>query len=218
MLSGETKLYDLRNRDYPNKRGDSFRSLQVFECWVCGALSNEVVMGGWPGYGVRVICPNACECWHHALEDSIKALDESFDRKMKELRLPFLNEIKDDYVPIDGDGDAVLKKNEEIRTKTPYRCGGCGALTNRIIIKENQCGNECMAMRCLQHDKVWHRELVEKFKEFSEQDEKVKQFLRKSCTDRETVKNDLVGNPDRNLKKWMTNVRSWKLGQRCDHL
>ena len=46
-MSETVKLYDLRERNYPDKRGDVFRSLQVFECRVCGALTNRVVMGGY---------------------------------------------------------------------------------------------------------------------------------------------------------------------------
>jgi hypothetical protein len=70
-MSDTVILYNLQKRDYPNKRGDVFRSTQVFECDVCHALTNEVVMGGYPGYGVRVICPNSCECWHHVLEHKL---------------------------------------------------------------------------------------------------------------------------------------------------
>lgn len=71
----EVKLYDIRKRDYPNKRGDSFRSLQVFKCWVCGALTNQVIMGGYLGYGVRAICPQSDQCWHHELEEKIRWLN-----------------------------------------------------------------------------------------------------------------------------------------------
>ncbi|MBI5421136.1 MAG: hypothetical protein HZA35_02375 [Parcubacteria group bacterium] len=60
-------LYDMRKKDYPNKRDDTFRTLQVFKCWVCGGLTNRVTMGGYPGYGVATICPNSSECWHHEL-------------------------------------------------------------------------------------------------------------------------------------------------------
>ena len=66
----EIRLYDLRQNNYPDKRGDSFRSLQIFECSVCGAITNEVHMGGWPGYGVRYTCPNSAEKWHHNLQDA----------------------------------------------------------------------------------------------------------------------------------------------------
>ncbi len=67
-------LYDLDRRDYPSERGDVFRTLQVFRCSVCQALSNRVVMGGYPGYGVRTICPNAHACWHHLLEQRVSRL------------------------------------------------------------------------------------------------------------------------------------------------
>src|SRR3989338_5823319 len=38
------RLYDLRKDNFPDKRGDDFRSLQVFTCWVCGVVTNRVVM------------------------------------------------------------------------------------------------------------------------------------------------------------------------------
>lgn len=68
------RLYDISQRNYPNQRGDSFRSLQVFECRVCAAVTNHVVMGGWPGYGMRIICPNSDKCWHHEIELKIEWL------------------------------------------------------------------------------------------------------------------------------------------------
>jgi len=67
-------LYDLRVGNYPNRRGDEFRSLQVHECRVCGAVTNRVVMGGAPGYGVRTICPQSHHHWHHELEAKVRAL------------------------------------------------------------------------------------------------------------------------------------------------
>lgn len=83
-MAEQVKLYDIRRRDYPNQRGDSFRSLQVFECWVCGSVTNRVVMGGYPGYGVRAICPNSAERWHHELDDKIELLGKSHPKSYKE--------------------------------------------------------------------------------------------------------------------------------------
>ncbi len=69
-------LYDLRE-DYPRQRGDIFRSRQIAECPVCHALTNKVVMGGSPGYGVRMICPNSTAEWHHELEDKCTLLSSA---------------------------------------------------------------------------------------------------------------------------------------------
>ncbi len=77
----EVRLYDIREKNYPNQRHDSFRSLQVFECTVCEALTNMVIMGGAPGLGIKIICPHSSECWHHDLAI-----------KIQELRLKFINE------------------------------------------------------------------------------------------------------------------------------
>lgn len=215
-MSSKVTLYDLRQRTYPNKRGDIFRSVQVFECWVCGALSNEVVMGGWPGYGVRVICPQSSECWHHEMEDKIKALDEALDKTMKDLRTLFLKEIKEDYIFERNAADVYMPKDGtgDIRTKIPYRCSGCGALTNKVVIKEKY-GKEVMAPICPQADKVWHRRMMKKFKALTGKIDKTTENLRHAH--HKKIKNDLVGNPDLSLKKIMTNVRAWKRDRVCPH-
>ncbi|OGN41450.1 MAG: hypothetical protein A2606_01605 [Candidatus Yanofskybacteria bacterium RIFOXYD1_FULL_42_10] len=83
-MAKTVKLYDLRERNYPHNRGDKFRSLQIFECWVCGALSNQVIMGGYLGYGVRVVCPNSSECWHHELEEKLKWLEKLYPKSYKQ--------------------------------------------------------------------------------------------------------------------------------------
>ncbi len=77
-------LYDMRKKDYPNKRGDTFRTFQVFKCWVCNALTNKVTMGGYPGFGCATICPNSSECWHHELERKIKWLRNPHPKSYKE--------------------------------------------------------------------------------------------------------------------------------------
>lgn len=71
-MSYSLHLYDIRDRNYPNQRGDIFRSLQVFKCPLCDAVTNRVIMQGAHGYGVRAVCPNAGEGWHHLLEDKLK--------------------------------------------------------------------------------------------------------------------------------------------------
>ena len=102
LLSGR-RLYDLRERLYPSRRGDQFRSLQVFECWVCGAITNHVIMGGWPGYGVRTLCPQRRECWHHELEDKIVYLLKG---EIVTLREEFAGHIQNDVA---GAPDVSLK-------------------------------------------------------------------------------------------------------------
>lgn len=82
-MTQETKLYDIRKKDYPNNQGDTFRSLQIFECCICGALSNRVIMGGSNGYGVRVVCPNSSECWHHELEEKMEWLAKPHPQSYK---------------------------------------------------------------------------------------------------------------------------------------
>ena len=127
----KTRLYDIPLRNYPSQRGDTFRSLQVFKCWVCNALTNKVVMGGYPGYGVRAICPNSSECWHHELEDKLMRLNKS-------------------------------------------------------------------------HPQSYEKELQKEIGDIKRLHEK-------------DVKNDLEGNPDMNLRRPVTNTRSFKPGSNCKH-
>lgn len=113
-MTDRITLYDIRKHDYPNKRGDHFRSLQVFECWVCNALTNEVVMGGSMGYGVRAVCPNSAECWHHELEAKIKLLDmphpksykQELQKEIDELKQKHRSKVKND---LKGEPDYSLK-------------------------------------------------------------------------------------------------------------
>lgn len=116
MAKDKIILYDIRKRNYPNKRGDDFRSLQVFECWVCGTFTNQVVMGGYPGYGVRAVCPQSAECWHHELEDKIKLLAQphpqtykaELQREIEEIKEKNKKRIKNDIL---GSPDFSLKQS-----------------------------------------------------------------------------------------------------------
>lgn len=82
-MSEEVLLYDIRERNYPNKRGDTFRSLQIFECDICKALTNCVIMGGAPGLAVKIICPHAFACWHHDLEIKVQELKLKYKSQPK---------------------------------------------------------------------------------------------------------------------------------------
>ncbi|MBI5152919.1 MAG: hypothetical protein HZA36_00435 [Parcubacteria group bacterium] len=113
-MSENAILYDMRKKDYPNKRGDTFRTLQVFKCWVCGGLTNRVVMGGHPGYGVATICPNSSECWHHEIEDKIrwfkyphpKSYKEELKEEIDTMRKEHENHVKHD---LEGACDKTLQ-------------------------------------------------------------------------------------------------------------
>ena len=115
MQGNKVRIYDLEERNYPNQRGDSFRSLQVFECWVCGALTNWVIMGGSPGYGVRTVCQQSSLEWHHELEDKIsllqkphpKSYKQELEKEISQLREKHEKEIKNNLV---GDYDLNQKR------------------------------------------------------------------------------------------------------------
>jgi hypothetical protein len=99
-------LYDIREDRYPSKRGDEFRSLQVWECPICKARTNRVVIGGWPGTGVRAICPHATACWHHELEAKVALLEQphpasyrrELEREIAALRQQHAARIRHDLV------------------------------------------------------------------------------------------------------------------------
>ena len=113
-MSKAVRLFDLDKRDYPSERGDTFRSLQVSECWVCGALSNRVVMGGYPGYGVRVVCPNSFECWHHELENKLKWLDKPHPLSYKNELQKEIDEMKKKH---QADVKNYLEGNPDMKLK-----------------------------------------------------------------------------------------------------
>lgn len=110
------RLYDVTTRDYPNQRGDIFRSLQIFKCWVCGVLSNRVIVG-WhsPGYGVRVVCPNSSECWHHELEKRVELLYKPHPQSYKDKLQSEIDAIKQKHLAgakndLEGNPDMTLPR------------------------------------------------------------------------------------------------------------
>lgn len=114
-MTEQVRLYDIRDKDYPNNRGDTFLSLQVFECWVCGSTTNQVIMGGYPGYGIRAICPNSREGWHHDIEDKINLArkphptfyQKEIDAEIQDMKERRKSSIKNDVV---GEPDFNLKR------------------------------------------------------------------------------------------------------------
>jgi len=69
----EVVLYDLVRGDYPKHKGGSFRSKQIFRCYVCTAITNEVFVNGWWGEGTCTLCPHAAVEWHHHIIDYMQA-------------------------------------------------------------------------------------------------------------------------------------------------
>lgn len=56
------------------KRGDSFRSKQVYVCQICRVKTNEILLGGSMGWGVRVVCPGDSFTEHDAIEEAQEEL------------------------------------------------------------------------------------------------------------------------------------------------
>lgn len=67
------KLWDVENYEYP-KDGEYFRTLQVFQCGICGSLINKVIRCNDADIGVQPLCPNEVEYWHYQLKTKIKLL------------------------------------------------------------------------------------------------------------------------------------------------
>ena len=113
MATNNHVLYDIRDRNYPNHRGDEFRSLQVFKCWVCEAMTNRVIIGGYLTSGVRVPCPHSSECWHHEIEEKVRLLNQphpqsyktELQQEIEVMKRQYLDQIINDIV---GDPDFSL--------------------------------------------------------------------------------------------------------------
>ncbi|MEK7087316.1 MAG: hypothetical protein AAB958_01275, partial [Patescibacteria group bacterium] len=108
----------------------SFRSLQVFECTVCGALTNLVIMGGGPGLGIRILCPHSSNCWHHDLAIKIRELRLEYTiqpQRFREMVIEILGALRrfkiltDDIV---GNADLSLKNQvtNSFSKRTDKKC------------------------------------------------------------------------------------------------
>jgi hypothetical protein len=84
-MADSIKLYDLRDCDFPVDR--EFRTLQVFKCHVCGALSNLAWWSSSRWGGARNECPNDEQDWHRELDSKRDLLTEPHPKSYKkELR------------------------------------------------------------------------------------------------------------------------------------
>lgn len=76
------KLYNMKSdewRDANFKRGDKWRSTRKFECPACGCKSDKLIMGGWPGMGPRLLCPNQFK--HTKLHDKLQEMVEETEEE-----------------------------------------------------------------------------------------------------------------------------------------
>lgn len=70
-------LYDIRyDGIFPHYRGARFRTIQIYECRVCGARFNIANLTGYPGYGLRILCPHRNNEWHGRIVAKMKWLNE----------------------------------------------------------------------------------------------------------------------------------------------
>src|SRR3989344_2405627 len=122
-MKARVKLYDLRKKDIPLYK--EFRTLQVFECWVCGALTNKMYAGAAIpiGYHEDVVCPNAGECWHHELEKKRRWLakphpedyKKALRREIDEFRKKHQSKAKNDLA-----GKPNMKLKRPVTHTFPY--------------------------------------------------------------------------------------------------
>lgn len=111
----EEKTFDIRKNDYP-KDMSIFRTLQIFECPICGALTNRVYYSQYRIYdGIVTICPQADECWHHEIEAKKllnkyphpKSYKEELKKEIEGMKQSHKNQIKNDLT---GNPDFSLKQ------------------------------------------------------------------------------------------------------------
>lgn len=72
------KLYDMETQEWREggfKRGDSFRSKQIYICGICLTKTNAILLGGYPGWGVRKVCPGDSFKEHDEIESALKELE-----------------------------------------------------------------------------------------------------------------------------------------------
>ena len=128
-MNENIELYDLRplkdtrisQSNHPKNKGNTFRTLQVFECPICGALSNKVEIGRriFGGLFRGTVCPYSADCWHHELEEKIEQL-QRLQKEIKHDREEHAALIQND---IAGQPD-FLQKKIITHTKT-FRKGRC---------------------------------------------------------------------------------------------
>lgn len=87
------KLYDMETQEWREgnfQRGDSFRSKQVYVCGICRTKTNALFCGGYPGWGVRKVCPGDSFTEHDEIESALKEL-ENVRRRVNDV-LPYVEE------------------------------------------------------------------------------------------------------------------------------
>jgi hypothetical protein len=84
--NGVVTLFDLAKGDFPISQ--SFRTVQVFECGICGSLSNRAFWANCFMGGARNFCPNNEEKWHYRLQAKrellMKPHPESYKRELRQ--------------------------------------------------------------------------------------------------------------------------------------
>lgn len=93
------KLWDVENYEYPNIKTleESFRTVQVFQCGICGALTNLVVRRNDPGLGVQPICPNRLLFQHDLAKSKTDLNLQPHPRFYKKEMLEEINDIKEKF-------------------------------------------------------------------------------------------------------------------------
>ncbi|MBI2591486.1 MAG: hypothetical protein HYW34_02325 [Candidatus Brennerbacteria bacterium] len=115
----KVKLYNVENYEYPrSEKVDSrFRTVQVFECRICGSLTNlvERINDSW--LGVKQICPNNGAKWHSDLKEKRQWLDSyphpaTYKSEMRKEIIEMIGEIPDEIITEDIAGNPDMKKGK----------------------------------------------------------------------------------------------------------
>lgn len=116
------RLYDMEDPDFPTDTIGDLRTMQIFKCPVCRALTNKRTLGCNRVYG-RTYCPHSSECWHHVLENMIdvankpqpKSYKQEMLRDIEVFRTKYVDRITNDLV---GSPDRDPGEFKDIETRS----------------------------------------------------------------------------------------------------
>lgn len=72
------KLLSMEKQEWRSKfkKGESFRSKEIYKCKICKTKTNKVLMTGCYGYGPKIICPAIKHKNHVILENAYKRIQK----------------------------------------------------------------------------------------------------------------------------------------------
>lgn len=114
-MNNKIKLHNFKDIDDLNAIGEVLRTVQVFQCHICGGLTNKVFVNHWTGSGKRSVCPNVNESWHnemsiHDFEISNICLLKFFEMIVNRIKIRMLRKEFRHLVRNDLEGKCDLRQ------------------------------------------------------------------------------------------------------------